>query len=65
MSLLEHRLVVATKAHMLVYDVRKMFETEQSSETHPRFQTRSISSFPDGTGTHPRSTCVALKILLP
>lgn len=51
MSLLGHRLVVATKGrHVLHYDVRKMSEAEQSAQTHPRFQTRSVCCFPDGTG---------------
>ncbi|KAG0606933.1 hypothetical protein M758_9G180500 [Ceratodon purpureus] len=51
MSLLEHRLVVATEGrHVLVYDVRKMSEAEQSTETHVRFQTRSVCCSPDGTG---------------
>ena len=55
MSLVGHRLVVATQGrHILVYDIRKMAEAEQSTETHPRFQTRSVCCFPDGTGTHPR-----------
>lgn len=59
MSLLGHHLVVATTMrHILVYDIRKMSEAEQSTETHVRFQTRSISCFPDGTGTLTKSTRV-------
>lgn len=51
MSLLGHHLVVATKRHhILIYDIRKMSEAEQSTETNVRFHTRSVSCFPDGTG---------------
>lgn len=62
-SLLGHRLMVATKGgHMLVYDVRKMSENEQSSETNLRCQTRSVCCLPDGTGTHlRRNFCFVLK----
>ena len=52
MSLLGHRLVVATEGrHVLVYDIQKMSEAEQDIETQVRFQTCSVSCFPDGTGT--------------
>uniref|UniRef100_A0A7I4FTL3 Uncharacterized protein n=1 Tax=Physcomitrium patens TaxID=3218 RepID=A0A7I4FTL3_PHYPA len=51
MSLLGHNLVVSTIGrHILVYDIRKMSEGQQSSETPLRFQTRSVCCNPDGRG---------------
>lgn len=51
MSLLGNNLVVSTIGrHILVYDIRKMSEAEQSSETPLRFQARSVCCNSDGTG---------------
>lgn len=63
MSLLGNNLVVSTIGrHILVYDIRKMSEAEQSSETPLRFQARSVCCNSDGTGKlFTSSACLLLK----